>query len=125
MFPNSAVTDSTARLYVSDGNNGRISVWDAMGDYLYCFGLGVGDSALSLPRGIAMDERDRLHVVDAVEQCVKVYDVSDLEPTFLYAFGDWGTEDGRFNYPGDIALDSTGRVYVADRENDRIQVWSY
>ena len=125
MFPNSAVTDSTARLYVSDGNNGRISVWDAMGDYLYSFGLGVGDSALSLPRGIAMDERDRLHVVDAVEQCVKVYDVSDLEPTFLYAFGDWGTEDGRFNYPGDVALDSTGRVYVADRENDRIQIWSY
>ena len=125
MFPNSAVTDSTARLYVSDGNNGRISVWDVMGDYLYSFGLGVGDSALSLPRGIAMDERDRLHVVDTVEQCVKVYDVSDLEPSFLYAFGDWGTEDGQFNYPGDIALDSTGRVYVADRENDRIQVWSY
>ena len=96
-----------------------------MGDYLYSFGLGVGDSALSLPRGIAMDERDRLHVVDTVEQCVKVYDVSDLEPSFLYAFGDWGTEDGQFNYPGDIALDSTGRVYVADRENDRIQVWSY
>jgi DNA-binding beta-propeller fold protein YncE len=125
MFPNSAVADSIARLYVSDGNNGRISVWDVMGDYLYSFGLGVGESSLSLPRGIAIDDRDRLHVVDAVEQCVKVYDVSDLEPTFLYAFGDWGTEDGQFNYPGDITLDSTGRVYVADRENDRIQVWSY
>ena len=125
MFPNSAVTDSTARLYVSDGNNGRVSVWDAMGEYQHCFGLGVGEGALSLPRGIAIDERDRLHVADAVEQCVKVYDVSGLEPSFLYAFGDWGTEEGQFNYPGDVALDSTGRVYVADRENDRIQIWSY
>ncbi len=125
MFPNSAVTDSVARVYVSDGNNGRISVWDVMGDYQHSFGLGVGEGALSLPRGIAMDERDRLHVVDAVEQCVKVYDVSELEPRFLFAFGDWGTDDGQFNYPGDVALDSTGRVYVADRENDRIQVWSY
>ena len=46
-------------------------------------------------------------------------------PSFLYAFGDWGTEEGQFNYPGDVALDRTGRVYVADRENDRIQIWSY
>lgn len=72
-----------------------------------------------------MDARDRLHVVDAVEQSVKVYDVSGLEPRFLYAFGDWGLDDGEFNYPNDIALDTSGRLYVADRENNRIQVWAY
>ncbi len=125
MFPNSAVADSQGRIYVTDGNNGRVSVWNSMGDFLFTFGRGVGESALSLPRGAAMDGRDRLHVADAVQQAVKVYDVSGLEPEFRYAFGDWGTEEGQFNYPSDIALDSTGRLYVADRENNRVQVWSY
>ena len=125
MYPNSAVADSSGRIYVTDGNNGRVSVWDPFGTFLYDFGQGVGESALSLPRGAAMDRRDRLHVVDAVDQSVKVYDVSETEPRFLFAFGDWGDKDGEFNYPGDIALDRTGRLYVADRENNRIQVWSY
>ncbi|MFN2185467.1 MAG: 6-bladed beta-propeller, partial [Anaerolineae bacterium] len=120
-----AVIDSTGRIYVTDGNNGRVSVWDGLGGFLFNFAHGVGESALSLPRGAAMDGRDRLHVVDAVQQSVKVYDVSGEEPSFLFAFGDWGTEDGEFNYPVDIALDGTGRLYIADRENNRIQVWSY
>jgi DNA-binding beta-propeller fold protein YncE len=125
MYPNSAVADSAGRLYVTDGNNGRVSVWDGLGNFLFDFAQGVGESALSLPRGAAMDKRDRLHVVDAVQQSVKVYDVSEDEPRFLFAFGDWGMEDGEFNYPVDIALDGTGRLYIADRENNRIQVWSY
>lgn len=125
MYPNSAVIDSTGRIYVTDGNNGRVSVWDGLGSFLFNFAHGVGESALSLPRGAAMDGRDRLHVVDAVQQSVKVYDVSGEEPSFLFAFGDWGTKDGEFNYPVDITLDGTGRLYIADRENNRIQVWSY
>jgi len=125
LFPNVAVADSQKRIYVTDGNNSRISVWDGTGEFLFSFGQGVGENALSLPRGTAMDGRDRLYVVDAVEQSVKVYDVSGPEPGFLFAFGEWGTGDGQFNYPNDIALDDTGRLYIADRENNRIQVWSY
>ena len=72
-----------------------------------------------------MDARDRLYVVDAVGQNVKVYDVSGPEPSFLFVFGGWGMGDGQFDYPNDIALDATGRLYVVDRENNRVQVWSY
>jgi DNA-binding beta-propeller fold protein YncE len=125
LFPNSAVSDSQGRIYVTDGNNGRLSVWDARREFLFTFAQGAGDGALSLPRGAAMDGRDRLHVVDAVGQDVKVYDVSGPEPDFLFAFGDWGLGDGQFDFPNDIILDDTGRLYIADRENNRIQVWSY
>ena len=72
-----------------------------------------------------MGEGDRLYVVDPVAQTVKVYDVSASEPKFLFQFGDFGQEDGQFNFPNDIALDAAGRIYIADRENNRIQVWSY
>ena len=124
-FPNSAMADSKGRIYVTDGNNGRISVWDKQGIFLFNFGKGTGEGALSLPRGLFIDHRDRLFVVDTVGQNIKVYDVSDKSPVFLYAFGDYGIEDGLFNYPNDIAIDQNGRVYIADRENNRIQVWSY
>lgn len=125
LFPNAAITDSRGRIFVSDGNNSRISVWSAAGEFLFNFGFGTGDSALSLPRGAAIDARDRLYVVDAVGQSVKTYDVSQAEPEYLFSFGQLGSGDGQFIYPNDIALDSAGRLYVADRENNRIQVWAY
>jgi len=124
-FPNSAMSDSKGRLYVVDGNNGRISVWDPQGKFLFEFGKGVGAGALGLPRGLWIDGNDRLHVVDAVEQSVKVFDVSGDEPKFLTSFGSFGVGAGKFNYPNDVAVDGSGRIYIADRENDRIQVWSY
>ena len=126
LFPNSAVADSKGWIYVSDGNNGRISVWDGeKNDFLFSFGQGSGEGAVSLPRGMFVDVHDRLYIVDAVGQNVKVYNVSGQNPEFLFTFGDWGLSDGQFNYPNDIALDASGRLYIADRENDRIQVWSY
>jgi sugar lactone lactonase YvrE len=124
-FPNSVVTDSKGNYYVSDGNNGRISVWAPDRTYKSFFGLGSGDTALNLPHGIWMDDRDRLHVVDTVGQVVRVYDVAGEDVTFLYGFGDFGADEAQFNFPNDIALDGTGRLYVADRENNRIQVWLY
>ena len=125
LFPNVAVADSQGRVYVTDGNNGRVSIWDSGGNHLGIFGTGSGDGGLSLPRGAAINDRDRLHVVDAVGQDVKVYDVSGDTPEFLFTFGGIGIEDGQFSFPNDIAIDETGRLYITDRENGRIQVWSY
>ena len=125
LFPNGAIQDAQRPVYVSDGNNGRISVWQADGQFLFNFGRGTGEGALSLPRGLTIDERQRLYVVDAVGQDVKVYDLTGEQPDFLFTFGEFGVEDGQFNYPNAIAVDGTGRLYIADRENNRIQVWTY
>lgn len=41
--------------------------------------------------------------------------------------GQWGTPGngpGQFNTPHGIAIDSAGKVYVADRQNDRVQVFA-
>jgi len=125
LFPNSAIADSLGRVYVSDGNNRRISVWDSNGKFLFNFGNGSGKGSLSLPRGLFIDRRERLYVTDTVAQNIKVYDVSGSLPEFLFEFGKFGLGDGSFNYPNDIAIDSSGRLYIADRENNRVQVWSY
>ena len=41
--------------------------------------------------------------------------------SFIKKWGANGTGDGQFNSPNDVAVDSSGNVYVADAGNDRIQ----
>ena len=124
LFPNMAVVDALGRIIVSDGNNGRLSVWDEQGNFLYLFAA-VGDGGLNLPRGMELDDRQRLHVVDTVGQGVRVYDFSVPEPQYLFTFGTPGKLDGQFNFPVDIAITPEGRLYITDRANNRVQVWSY
>lgn len=42
----------------------------------------------------------------------------------LLSWGRPGSGAGEFNLPHSIAVDSAGRVYVADRENSRVQIFS-
>ena len=40
------------------------------------------------------------------------------------SWGEPGSEPGQFNLPHSIVVDRSGRVFVADRENSRIQIFS-
>ena len=46
------------------------------------------------------------------------------EGKFLFSWGESGTDPGQFNIVHNIAVDSQGLVYVADRENHRIQIFN-
>ena len=43
--------------------------------------------------------------------------------TYLMSFGEWGYADGQFRSPHSLAMDSQGRLFVADRGNRRIQIF--
>lgn len=47
----------------------------------------------------------------------------DKEGKFLTGWGVKGDKPGQFSLPHGIVVDSKGRVYVADRENKRIQIF--
>ncbi|MEO6230251.1 MAG: peptidyl-alpha-hydroxyglycine alpha-amidating lyase family protein [Ferruginibacter sp.] len=42
---------------------------------------------------------------------------------YLFEWGKKGKKDGEFNVPHGLSLDSKGNVYIADRENSRVQVF--
>ena len=75
-----------------------------------------------------MDDSGRIFVVDTTNQSVHVYrlNVSDTTTfTFVGAFGDEGITDGAFAFPNGAASDNRAEVYITDRENGRVQVWSF
>ena len=44
--------------------------------------------------------------------------------TLIQSFGEPGTAPGQFNLPHSVWVHTDGRVFVCDRENDRIQIFS-
>lgn len=123
-FPHNAVADPQGRVYVSDSNNNRVSVFDRQGRLLSTVTTTDPRSGLALPRGLALDGQGRLYVADAGSHTVAVYEVGDT-PRFLFSFGEMGTAGGEFRYPNSVAVDQQGWIYVADRGNNSVQVWSY
>jgi hypothetical protein len=62
--------------------------------------------------------------VDTFAHAVHVYRAAE-KIEFLFSFGGPGLGDGEFNFPNGFAAANTGRLYITDRENNRVQVWGY
>jgi NHL repeat-containing protein len=85
------------------------------------------------PRGVAVSPSGTIYVVDSGNHRIQVFKLASPCPSgttqvasgvcFVRAWGTAGNGNGQFIWPRDIALDSSGRVYVADTENHRIQMF--
>lgn len=103
-------------LYVADSNNNRIQAFYLDGTLAFMLSENLG-----LPRGLAYDHNSNLlYVADALAHRVAVFDANR---TLVATLGIFGTEKDAFSFPNSVALDESGRIFVADRENDRIVIW--
>jgi DNA-binding beta-propeller fold protein YncE len=119
ILPVAMAFDSQERLYITDEQNHRITLFDVAGNFLSKWGvLGSGDGELNGPAGIAIDAADNLYVVDQNNNRVQKF---TAEGEYIMQWGEAGSGPGHFNLPWGVALDSPGNVYVADWRNDRIQ----
>lgn len=128
LYPNGVVVDARGNLEVADSNNSRVLIFDRNGTSIGRVTGGGGDNAMGLPRGTTVDDQSRLYIVDAANHLVWVYQLPDSGKAavkFIGSFGTEGTVDGAFEFPNGVAADSRARIYVTDRENNRVQVWSY
>jgi DNA-binding beta-propeller fold protein YncE len=111
-------------VYVADTGNDRVKVFDATGAFRETIGETSGPSLLREPAGVAVNQRTgNLVVADRDSDRVVAFEDNG---DFLDDIGSAGSSAERFSQPNGIAVAGNGpfRVYVADTDNDRIQVLS-
>ena len=126
-YPNGIAVDAQGHVAVADGSNGRLLVFDQSGNVLSIVSRCVGDGQLGMPRGVALDDHGQIVVVDTSANEVFFYkmDASTNALGYSGGIGSGGKGDAMFAFPTGVGADAHGRVYVADTQNNRIQVWSY
>lgn len=113
-------------LYFSDGFNSRIVRWDLDGSPQGTFT--IPDAAI--PLGIFADADGALWIAEgsaAINDPGSVQRIAKRDGTggsLGMTWGSQGTADGQFRLPFHAVVDAaTNRAYVADYENDRVQVF--
>lgn len=80
-----------------------------------------GAPPFNRPTNIAVAPNGELYVADGYGNC-RVHRFT-ADGKLIQSWGEPGLGEGQFHLPHGIAVDAEGRVWVTDRENDRIQVF--
>jgi DNA-binding beta-propeller fold protein YncE len=105
--------DAKGRVYVADRSNSRVQIFDAGGKFLNKW-TDVGQ-----PWGLVYASReDAIYMADGLnDRVVKL----NLDGQILGVLGSHGKSPGKFDFAHNIAVDSTGAIYVAEIKNWRVQ----
>lgn len=136
--PSGLAFGAGGNLFVGEGNNDDIrqlslinSNW-AVTTFAGSAGVAAtadglaGNARFSAPRGIAADQFGTLYIADRDNHAIRLVTTNGLVTTIGGPKGPSGYADGtgaaaRFSSPLDVAVDSAGNIYVADRDNDVIR----
>jgi sugar lactone lactonase YvrE len=138
-WPAGLAVDGHGDVYVADSGNNRIRKIDRSGNVTTFAGNGMegwidgtggpdGTAEFWSPGGIAVDIEGNVYVSDCGDGRIRMVDPSGRVTT-LAGNGVQGWADGlggangmaEFNFPGEVAVDNQGNVYVADTYNNRIR----
>jgi len=112
-------TNSTDHIFVVEGGNDRVSIFNSAGTFVDTFGsTGNGDGQFNDPQGIAVNST-HIIVSDANNDDIQIFDLSG---NFADTFGSGGTTGGLFADAQDVAVNST-HIFVTDFTNKRVQIF--
>jgi len=124
-FPHGVVALKNGLVVVSDGNNMRIqALMNGKGQAAWVLGAPPGSvftksRIFGLPGGMCLDANQNIYVMDPLSSTVHVLNDKGKQ---LGEYGEFGQEDGQFNYPSDIAYAGADEFVVSDTFNNRLQV---
>jgi sugar lactone lactonase YvrE len=131
--PHGFYVDAQGNVWVTDfqaknGKGGVVVKFSPQGQVLMTLGKpgmpGNTQDLLDGPSGVVVAPNGDIYVADGHggttnDRIVKF----SKDGKFITAWGKHGKAQGEFDTPHGIALDSQGRVFVADRANNRIQIF--
>lgn len=105
--------DAQERVYVADRTNQRIQIFDSNGKFLGKW------TDIGAPWGLVYSRKENcFYMADGLNnRIVKL----DAEGKILGVLGGFGKVPGKLDFVHNIALDSTGALYVAEIKNWRVQ----
>ncbi len=122
-LPRDVAVGDKGQLYVVDGGNFRVQVFDANGKYLQSFGaVGKQLGNFARPKEVATDRQGNVYVVDAAFGNFQIF---NADGELLMYVGERGERDApaRYMLPSGIAVDADGRIYFVDQWFRKIDVY--
>ncbi|MCW1924498.1 hypothetical protein OKA05_18170 [Luteolibacter arcticus] len=132
-FPSGVAVDASGNVFVADYNNrkirkitpaGVVTTFAGSGNQGSTNGTGLAASFRN-PAGIAVDLSGNVFVADREDHKIRKITAAGVVTT-LAGSGNLGSADGTgaaatFRYPGGVAVDTKGVVFVADTQNHKIR----
>ncbi len=103
-------------LYVLDSLLKRVFIYSPMGNFERVIKL----KGVVSPVSLDVDERGTLYVLDKVKGKIILFNPNG---EMVGKFGKLGWKEGRFYYPQYLLLSGTGKIFVVDTGNGRVQVF--
>ena len=123
IMPHGLEVDKENNIWVTDVALHQIFKFNSDGTLLLTLGearvAGTDKEHFNLPTDVAVSADGSFYVSDGYGNSRVIKFSKD--GTYLFEWGKFGNNQGEFNIPHGIDLDKNGYVYVADRENNRIQ----
>jgi DNA-binding beta-propeller fold protein YncE len=122
-LPRDVAVGTDGLLYVVDGGNFRVQVFDSEGKFLRTFGgIGRRTGQFARPKEIAVDRQGNLYIVDTAFANVQIF---NPEGQLLLNVAGRGEADapGKFMLPSGIAVDADGRIYMVDQFYRKLEVF--
>ena len=123
IMPHGLEIDKKDNIWVTDVGLHQVIKFDSNGNELMVLGVentpGKDSLHFNLPTDLAVSENGSFYVSDGYGNSRIVKFSSSGE--YLFEWGVFGKNKNEFNIPHGIDLDMEGNVYIADRENNKIQ----
>src|SRR3984893_7193154 len=134
VVPHGILVDRDGNIWVTDSQGGegkgqQVFKFSPDGKILMTLGkagvAGDGPDTFNRPSGVAIASHGDIFVGDGHggDSNARIVKFSK-EGKFIKAWGKKGSGAGEFSTPHSMAFDSKGRLFVADRENHRIQIFN-